>query len=707
MRKFYSFVAFALMMVMSLSANAVDFTMTGENDVLQGETYNMRLFKTWDFIGLTCNGNPITPSTLTIGAKDNDMPKCDGYALDMVANEGMEGWYVGIGNMELNPGKGGIYNNKNGVRYMVYSGLKAGQIVVMQTKAGSKSRDCVDGKQYNDIIPNCCKIQKGSADGLAGDWVASFLSNNNGTDVVAEITDEIHAIQDEGAEVDENGDTIFVHDAFRYFKVIEDGAFYMAFSDYAALTGFQVWIDAAAEESVSVPSYKIVGVNHDARLVELAAGESTFGSACSVTYGIMENEGASYEDFEYSVEDGYFVVGASDDEDGDGVVTIQAVTVSETGGISEPVTFQISVGECELNAPTLTLNGFNGEERIYSIGWTNNTLCGEPYTISFEGDNGEVLGQFEPGTGIGELITFKQDVTVTVEVDGYNKASLTETAEMVGTSINRKNADKASEGLHDWDFAHLSDYQKALIQQNPSLDPNIIENCYVVVDADTIYYTRDEYIDGVGKDGRDLSSAITILKPSGWYGFDSGKGRTSLRTVEGGGNDQNADGNGYEDDQAKVWDGLQLSNPPYINSKNELTSSILIYINDDLGLYLGTKPSITFPRGTAAAGEYVLMYIGYGGSNYTNSRYPVIYQVPAGELLSVTLNNNPHIFYIDVYSYEPLPTDEYDDTAIKTTPAVQPIVGYYTMGGAKVAAPQKGVNIVKYADGTTMKIMVK
>lgn len=708
MRKFYSLFAFVAMMVISLSANAVDFTLPSENPILEGETYNMRLFKTWDFIGLTCNGEAITPTSFVLGAKDDNMPTCDGYKIDIVTNEGMEGWYVGIGNMVLNPGKGGIYNDKNGVRYMVYSGLKAGQIVVMQTKAGSKNRDCVDGKQYNDIIPNCCKIQKGSADGLAGDWVGSFLSNNGWTDVVEEITDEIHAIQNEGVE--EGGES--QADAYRYFKVIEDGAFYMAFSDYAALTGFQIWIDAAADESVSVPNYKIVGVNDDARNIELTKGESTLGSACHVTYGFMEEEGASNEDFEYDPEVGYFTVSASDDADGDGVVIVEAVTISETGGKSEPVQFKIDVNEIELNAPTLTLYGFDGEERIYNIGWTNNTLCGEEYVIKATGDDGDKYIDFEPNSGIGENFIVTKNATVTVSVNGYKDGVATVEAEKLGTSIKRKNAEKAAEGLHDWDFAHLSSRQQALIKQDPQLDNSIVEKCYKLVTegevTDTIFYTAEEYIEGVSKSGEDISDATPVLTPSGWYGFDSGKGRTSLKTVEGGGNDQNADGNGYADDAAKIWDGLQISNPPYINSKNELTSSILIYINDDLGLYLGTKPTFTFPRAAAAAGEYVLMYIGYGGSNYTNSRYPVIYEVPVGELQSVTLNNNPHVFYIDIYTYEGLPTDEYDDTAVSSVKSgIQPIVGYYSINGAKIAAPQKGINIVKYADGTTMKVLVK
>ncbi len=34
------------------------------------------------------------------------------------------------------------------------------------------------------------------------------------------------------------------------------------------------------------------------------------------------------------------------------------------------------------------------------------------------------------------------------------------------------------------------------------------------------------------------------------------------------------------------------------------------------------------------------------------------------------------------------------------------VVGYYTVGGQRVSAPQRGINIVRYSDGTTKKILV-
>ena len=42
-----------------------------------------------------------------------------------------------------------------------------------------------------------------------------------------------------------------------------------------------------------------------------------------------------------------------------------------------------------------------------------------------------------------------------------------------------------------------------------------------------------------------------------------------------------------------------------------------------------------------------------------------------------------------------------------TTTESNEIVARYTLDGQKLSAPQKGINIVKYADGRTAKVMVK
>ena len=48
------------------------------------------------------------------------------------------------------------------------------------------------------------------------------------------------------------------------------------------------------------------------------------------------------------------------------------------------------------------------------------------------------------------------------------------------------------------------------------------------------------------------------------------------------------------------------------------------------------------------------------------------------------------------------------ETGISSTTATgdNTVSGYYTLDGVKISAPQKGINIVRYADGTTRKVVV-
>lgn len=750
MRKIYTLIMSAAMMLCASVAKAIDFTLPDDNPVLQSDTYHMRLFKTWNFISLTVNDNPITPTTFNTGAENTSLPKCDGYTPVAVTNDGMEGWYMGIGNIEFNSSKGLNNNKANGIRYVIYTGLKKGQIVCIQNGAANEKIQEPNDVKIHDYAVNCNRVQKQSDDGTVPAWTASYLSNNNSYDVVEEITDEIHAIQNEGVEEGEES----LADAYRYFRVIEDGPLYIAMGKAASIQGMQIWIDANAEETVSTPSMTLTKVDHNSRDITFKNGESSFGSECTTWWGVLEmGENALFlkqtdeidhydEVYETDEETGEKVLvsstpvykyvldplegtvygdrmydgelanlNASDDEDGDGKITIAAATVSSTGGFSEIVTFDLDISEITLNTPELILTGFNEQERNYRLEWTNNTICKEDYQIIVEGDNGEILDVLEQNTGIGNTYSFKENAKVTVKVEGYNDGVLDiPEVDLKGVSVNRKYKEVAEAGKHDYDFVHLSDYQKALIKQDYTLDNSIIESCYLLDGEEKVEYTAEEFIEGVSKTGVDLSGATPVIKESGWDAFDTGKGRTAMKVIEGG-VDTNSDGYGYLGDQASIWGDIIISNPPYKNSAGVWVSSILLYINDDLGLYFGTNPEFTFPRSKATAGEYVSILVGYGSSNSTNSRNIQLYQVPAGELLSFKLGKNPHVFYIDIYSYDNLPADEYDPTAIENVTDgqnhVQKITGYYTVSGKKLQEPQKGINIVSYADGSSMKIFVK
>ena len=107
--------------------------------------------------------------------------------------------------------------------------------------------------------------------------------------------------------------------------------------------------------------------------------------------------------------------GASDDEDGDGFVNVNICTVSPSSlAFSDVVTVRVAVGEITLNPPTLTLVGINGVERTYQIGWTNNTLCHEPFTFTAVCD-----GDAHDELGLGATVVATDNISVKVEAPGY------------------------------------------------------------------------------------------------------------------------------------------------------------------------------------------------------------------------------------------------------------------------------------------------
>ena len=349
MRKIYTFVVSAAIAMISVMAYADEFSysLPADNAVLCGEKFNMRLFKTWDFIALTKNDVSITPVTLTTGDADSNLQTCDGYKPISVINEGMEGWYVGVGNIEFNKASGGLYNNKNVVRYVILTGLKAGQIVCIQNGPATErlseriytsETDYVDVK-IHDYAVNACRVQKASPDGKMPAWTISYLSNHGRDNVVAEITDSIHA---------EQADNV---DDFRYFRVVIDGPLYIAMGKNSSIQGLQVWIDADAEETVSVPSFSLAGENEESNGVEITCGESSYDEQCHVVYGFPERNNYAEPDLEY---EGVFIVSPDEDYNGDGKVVIEAVTVSATGVKSETAWLEIDVDGVPLSAPILT-----------------------------------------------------------------------------------------------------------------------------------------------------------------------------------------------------------------------------------------------------------------------------------------------------------------------------------------------------------------
>lgn len=742
---------FAMFMLVSVVANAWSYDLPEENSVLQNETYNMRLFKSIDFYGGTVNGVQFGQGDgcLTIESTPITDIALNGTNPTQVTNPGLEFMYLQIhGAKGLNARSGvnkdGLHNYGSGARWFAFSGMKAGQIIVLQ-----HSENTNDGKgNATTIKPN-------------------VLNNNSSTgwaDVptdpiqVEDITDAIHDLQDL-VDNDGDGQADGTHDGFHYWKVLEDGWVYVDMERNTSIQGIQIWINADAKESVTAPSLKIVGVNGDSRKLEFKAGESTMGNETKTFYSIdgsdpiylkdseevatwtytydetgakldsvpetykkvldtdMVAQVGTYGDYEFNPEDGSIDVFGSDDEDGDGIVVVKAAAVSlATGAVSDVVTINVPIGEITLNAPSASLVAANGEERTYAIAWTNNTYCGESYVIKVEGDNGEYYNEYEENLGIGERFTVKKNFKITVSVNGYKDGVYEQDADLVGTDLKRKNASQDAEGntIHDYDFVNISK------EMYDKFTGNVITSYLEYVQSgettDTIPHTVEEY-DAAEAEGVDVSGWVGVSQTFGW-GLPISSNRTTLNVVEGG-LDKNSNGYGYVEDEIGIFQNLAVSCPP--NTKD--ASCIFKYIDRTdgnelgyLGVYFMAKPTITFPREVAKAGEYVEIYYGQGGSNYTNTTTHQFYEVPADGFLSVTLpSGGVHVFYIDVYTYDNLPEDllENAEEAWKEVVAVDGVetenaaAVIYTVSGARIQSMQKGLNIVKYANGQVKKVFIK
>lgn len=671
MRKIYSFIAFAIMMVFAVSARAAVITETlcGNAETCASyfegyvvlHTYN---FQKWQKDGEALPGG-LDPLSIAL-----ESTTINGAPSMQITSDGMTNFFVGVGrgttaSPDLRGRSGyGFYEFGSGTRQLAVSDMKKGMIIVIQGAAN---------QSY--------------------DYFSAGAANAD----AEEITDEVHALQD--AEVEEGGES--VADSYRYFRMVNDGYFCFNVVRACYLTSMAILMDGNAEEAVSAPALKVVGVDGSARLIEFKAGESTLGAETRTYWGVVEEgevalyltesgeverndtifdeEGVVIDVVpvfkkvidkalveEYGVygdrlfdseEDGYPMVDEADDIDGDGYVTVQAATVNEaTGAFSDIIELKIAVNAITLNAPTLTLVGMDGLVRSYQIGWTNNTICGEDFSFEVEFDD-DMTNEI----GIGSIIDAKDFIHVRVLAEGYTEGEydLDDLLEE-GVKINRKNEEKANAGQHDWDFVNIPE------EMSDAFYGRIIEKCYLIEDGDTTYYTVEEYERGVGVDGKDLSGAEPVAKNFGWW-LPVASNRISQTVIEGG-YDMNPDnGYGYAEDLTGIYGtGLSISCPPVVNSKGEITGQILKYLDktDDnatgyLGLYFMSRPTFTLSREMAGAGDYVIIYQGKGGSNYTNTCWLTVDEVPEDALFTKTLDNGGiHVFYIDVYHSENAPEED-------------------------------------------------
>lgn len=700
------------------------------DNVVLDSVYGYSMYKYYDFFNgkwgpgadeyfSDGEGNRVSgDGCFTFASSDASISLANASTRQVVKPVEMSNFYVqqndkGIVNLRAGVNKTGLHNYAAGTRHFAIGDVKKGQIVVLQWGVS----------QGTNIIQPSSAISGAAAC------------------AVTDISEQVHADQVEAGKHmewvydEEQGEDVETEvsgkaDNFTYWKIENDGYLVVEMQRYTCIQGLQIWLDASADEAVSAPTSKIVEVDGTSRKVEMTSGVSTLGLECQVWYGIegeealflidteevvkadtiyvVDEEGnptsaIDHIDYTYkkiidpeewqtgiagpnSYNDVAIEVSDQDDEDGDGYVTIHAATVSSKGNFSDIVDIKVAVNELTLNAPTLTLVGLEGLTRKYTLGWTNNTLCGEEYELYVTVDGTEQ--QYD----LGAEIEAEETIEARAHVEGYNDGVMAEQDVLArDVEYSRKNAE-AEADQHDWDFVHLTDVQYQMIRGEYSETyVSVIPNEQNPEVMDSIFYTRNEYLAKIESGELQIGDAVPYNTiDCGWW-YDASKSRATLNVIEGG-NDPNANGYGYVDDSyVQLFNnGLSFSCPPNANN----ASCLFIYTNNDLGVYFMARPTLTFDREAAKYGDYVLIYQGAGGSNYTNSRWPSLYEVPAEELLSVTLQNGGvHVFYIDVYSPAEAPEDPYTGISeVKVPASLKNVI--FDLSGRRVQKAEKGIFII-------------
>ncbi len=705
MKKFYALVASALMML-PFSASAQ--TMTTENSIL--EEWGYRLEKDVNFVEGTVNEKTIVPND-QLKWGDVESYKINQQAVTRLANEGLEFMGVNVAGNGINMLAGkGLQSTKN-ERWIVVNDLRVGQIVALDIS----NKDTV---QFV-VNSNACNANTGWADNLVDPLIVEPISGS------------VHELQ----EIAEPGSA----DAIRYFKVINEGAMFAKFNGKTPnyLYRMQIWAKNDEPEAVTAPSIKMVGVNGDARNIEFKSGESTYGNEVKTYYAFEGNDpvylkdseevdhyeytyeldgdgnpvigedgnpviidqtpvykkvidmdavaeaGGEFGDYVFNPEDGSVAVSAGDDEDGDGVVIIKYASVSSEGAVSQIMTTSMNIGEIQLNAPTLSLVSFSGLDRTYKIGWANNTLCGEDYMFVIETGEGG-YSETEANVGIGELVSSAKSIKVTVKVEGYADG-IGEIAEVDVKDVDVKVRTDLGNGQneeHNWDFCTLTQEVLEMVSGKIIDHYELLGENGEVVET----YTVEEVESGQGPKEEELAK---VFKYFGWDGEQSGKSRC-WRTwipeyeVVDGEQTETIINSVYAEDQTGLLKGLVADNshPNY--------SSMCIYVNN-AGLYYMSKGTIVVEN--VAYGEYVAVTTNTGTTitQYLDTENPFTFNV----------KQDTYVHSIDVYTYDNLP----DNVECITAPGASQRTAVYTIGGVEVKAPAKGVNIIRKADGSRIKVV--
>ncbi len=660
MRKIYSIALSAFLMIpMALNAQ----TMTNENETLDGMGY--RLEKDVNFRDGFVNDKEIVPNDhFEWGAVEEDV-SINGYNPTKVANENLEFMSIQLAGNGISLEAGGGLKSTSNERWIVVNELREGQIIAF---------DISDTNDTTRFVPNsnACNSKTGWAD----TWVEPLI--------VEAISGEVHAIQELAQQE---------VDTYRYFKVINSGSMYAKFNGKGSsnyIYRMQIWTPKGEDEVVTPPTLKLGMVDGTRRGVEFKHGVSTLGAECTTWWGVVEQgeealyledtdevdhieyvyqldeegnqaldeegnpivveeitvykkvlvpaEGA-YGDRQFVESDGYEIVDDGDDVDGDGFVTIAAASVSANGGFSEIVTLKLAVGEIQLNAPTLSLTALSGNTRTYTLGWTNNTLCGEPYRFIVEVDEANEY-EFE-NEGIGQTFDAKESIKVTVRVDGYTDGiNEMDELDLENTDVNKKAVGNNQSEEHNWDFQNLS--ESALDKINGK-----IIDYYVLLDDEENEikrYTVEQYDNGEVPD-EEYDKLVSVQKYFGWDGADSRNAARHWRTWiaeyyvnEEGETTDSILSTSYAQDQTGIFDGLVVDNshPNY--------STIAVF-NDGSGIYFMSKGTVEIAD--VLYGEYVGVTTNGGTTIYKceNAEGGFTFDVP----------NGAYLYSIDIYTYNDLP----------------------------------------------------
>ena len=679
-----------LVALIGITANAANTTVTVTQEAFGFlEGYNVS--KVYDFVNWTINGEAIegewAMSTDPAGFKANNWADA-AQVMYQCKTEGLTNLYssdygkIYARTVITENGKAcGIFNGASGGRAFSIADLKASMIIAIQ------------GGSNDDKRP----------------WTQTYLATS-ATEFAVEVTDSIHAIQ-QGLDVDGDGAADGTNDNLRYFKMIADGRVDLVFERSNWIAAYAILTDATMKEYVSSPVLKLVKVNEESRSLEVKVGESSLGNAVTTWYStdgsdpifmeeteeiaskdtifvideatgepaldeegnkivesitvnyvkvpVFNEEFGVWGDYEYVPGDEATIdISSADDEDGDGFVTVKIACITADGVMSEIVETNVSVGTITLNAPTLTLVGMDGTSRNYQIGWTNNTLCGEEFMISYETAED---GMFE-NVAIGDIVSSSEWITVTVSANGYadGVADLQE-LDNEGLEYARKNTENAGNSVNDWEFQNLTEEQYKMIRGQ------ILDYAYfVTTEGDTTKFTAEEYTNGEV----DIpEGTVEVYKHYGWWWDGGSNDRATLGVLMDTvwTDTTMVDANGemvdttvyiienvrYEDELVGLFhSGLSIDCPP--NAKNN--SCIMMYcdLKPELGLYMMSKSTINIEG--LQYGEYVTMSLGTGGSNYVNNTWTSCdMNTSVDGMFSKTLSAGTHVLNINVYTSENLP----------------------------------------------------